>query len=804
MPSARKWKMGFCLILGLFWLPSSTLAQEALDQIAQKLEKYAGATLQEKIYLHTDQSFYCAGDIAWFRLYYVDQEHQPLSLSKVAYLELLDDQQQPVLQQTLLLEKGGTASSLYIPLSVTPGHYRLRCYTNLMKNRGTEVFFEKELTVVNPLMALNLQQATMENPFNVGIFPEGGHLVNGIESRVAVKVQGHNGKGQDFVGQLIRNSADTLLQFTSEMFGMGSFHFTPKEGETYSIRLAIGEKTVEQPLPKAQKQGVSLQLIPNGAQTLSCNIHSRLAPGSPQNAYLLVQNAEKVRLAQAMLLKENGTVTVQIEKAKLGAGVSHFTLFNASGKPLCERLYFIKPSASLQLRARPEQAAAATRSSVKVTFELLGKTLQAAPQLSLAVYRQDALPKTATGDIRSYFWLESYLQGIVEQPTFYLSADTAGQAEATELLMLTHGWRRFDWEKVLREAQPAIRFLPEYEGRIVQGKVTDKDLNRTQKRVEAFLSVPGRQFKFYSQYTEQNGQLQMITEDIFGIKKIVAQTNPETDSLYKFEIFPPYSQDSSQTPTPSFWLDEGLRESIAARSRATQVQQAYYQDVRHRFSFPTEDTLPFYGRPEHSYLLDDFTRFPTMEEVMREYVHEASVRKSKGEYHFYVFNRPKDTYFRKDPLVLIDGLPVFDVDQVIAVDPLKIQRLDVIPRRVLIGNSMFYGLISYTSYQGDALEWLPLNPEALTVNYDGLQPYREFHQPDYSQSDARLARLPDFRQLLYWSPTIPFAAGSSSAECTFFTSDWEGTYLGVAEGMTPEGKLVSTSFTFEVKADGPK
>ena len=158
-----------------------------------------------------------------------------------------------------------------------------------------------------------------------------------------------------------------------------------------------------------------------------------------------------------------------------------------------------------------------------------------------------------------------------------------------------------------------------------------------------------------------------------------------------------------------------------------QIQKSFFEK-NIRFLTPAMDTVPFYGKPDEKYLLDDFTRFPTMEEVMREYVPGVMVRKRKEKFHFLTVDRISNTLYRDNPLVLLDGVPVFDINKIMNYDPRKVRKLDVMTRKYFLGNLSFEGVVSYTTYQGDLLDF-EMDPRAFTINYEGLQLEREFFSP---------------------------------------------------------------------------
>jgi hypothetical protein len=163
-----------------------------------------------------------------------------------------------------------------------------------------------------------------------------------------------------------------------------------------------------------------------------------------------------------------------------------------------------------------------------------------------------------------------------------------------------------------------------------------------------------------------------------------------------------------------------------------------------------------------------------------------------------VTDRLRHLILRENPLTLLDGLPVFDLNQLLAFDPLKIKTLDVVDSRYLSGQQMFEGVVSFRTYKGD-LAGYPLNSRALLEEYELLQAPREFYAPRYDTEALRRSRLPDLRNLLYWNPAVNLTANNPQT-LDFFTSDQAGRYLMVAQGMTPDGHLGSTSFSIEVKS----
>jgi len=203
------------LFLALTLITGQGFAQEAIPvALGKDLDQYRLQRLQEKVFVHTDKEFYLAGEICWYKLYVVDASfHQPLDLSKVAYLEWLDKDNKPVMQAKIGLSKGHGDGSLYLPLTLRSGNYKLRAYTNWMKNYGVDWFFEKELTIVNARKSAEVPEKPAPLQYNVTFFPEGGNLVENISSKIAFRITDQYGKGVECTGVVTEDDEDTVVRF---------------------------------------------------------------------------------------------------------------------------------------------------------------------------------------------------------------------------------------------------------------------------------------------------------------------------------------------------------------------------------------------------------------------------------------------------------------------------------------------------------------------------------------------------------------------------------------------------------------
>lgn len=775
--------------------PMLSLAQELMPAVVKSdLAEYHRQRLEEKLYVHTDKEFYLAGEICWFKLYVLDAgQHRPLDLSKVAYVEWLDKDNHPVLQAKIGLSQGHGDGSMYLPLTLRSGNYKMRAYTNWMKNFGSDWFFEKTMTVVNARKSAETPAAPVPLQYSTVFFPEGGNLVQNIASTVAFKVTDQYGRGVGCNGVITEDDQDTVARFQTWRFGIGHFTLTPRAGHRYrsTVRLADGT-AISTLLPSAYPEGMVIGVSEEDTAHFRVDVRSTASRG---DIYLIAHTRQSVKVAEAATLQE-GKASFLVDKHSLGEGISHLTLFNAERQPVCERLVFISPSHHLHIGVSTDKEKYATRKPIRLQVGSTGndnRPLKA--DCSLSVFRIDSLQMASPDDISSYLWLTSDLKGKIESPEYYF--DHPEDRQAIDNLMMSHGWRRFRWEEVLHRITPSFDFPPEYNGAIISGKIVDTRTNGgTGKFVQGYLSVPGSRTQYASAYCDSTGQIQFEMKDFYGGQEVIAQTDPTTDSAYRVDITNPFSEKYTDGVLPPFILPANDSALMAEKSLDMQVLNRYGGERLKQFRLSGVDTSAFYLYPDHSYLLDDYVRFTTMEEVMREYVVMMLVKKKGAHYHLPVFDLPNNQFFEDDPLILLDGVPIFNIDSLMVLDPLKVRKLDMVQRRFFYGSTSYQGIMNWITYKGD-LGGYVLDPHATVVDYEGLQLQREFYSPSYATDDQAASHLPDFRNVLYWNPAVSQdAAGKSTL--SFYSSDLPGKYVVVVEGLTADGDGGSGIAGFEV------
>jgi hypothetical protein len=758
------------------------------DSITNKFDAYRKQAFQEKVYVRTDRNIYLTGELMWFKVYCVDgYSNKPQDLSKVVYVEILDNNNEPVLQRKVEMTNGIGIGSMFVPAALSAGNYRLRAYTNWMKNFTPDFYFHSTLSVVNAFVKTEAPVAKANVTYDAQFFPEGGDLVAGLRSKVAFRVVDKSGKGIAFRGAIVDERNDTVARFSPLKFGIGSFYLTPTGTAKYRaiIKDERGVRSTYN-LRDPKENGYVINVNEAG-DAINIDITASLQENFTP-VYLFAQ-CRLGLIAKDSRTIQQGKTSFKVNRSDIPVGITHFTLFDRNLKPIAERLYFKRQEQNMTLDAKTEVVSYGDRSRVKLKI-----TSNTNANLSVSVYKNDSLPSPANPDLFDYLWLSSDLKGTVESPEYYFSSNDSTVARAADNLMLTHGWRRFTWNDVMRKPV-AFDYLPEVRGHIVRGTV--KQFNgQPAPGVLAYLGSPQGFVRVYGSRADRKGDIQFEVKDFYGTKKVYVQTNQRIDSTYIVRLTNPFSEVYAPLPLSPFALPANVSKQLLDRSVSMQVQDIYFRGQLNSFIAPDIAGLQFYGPADEVYNLDEYTRFPIMEEVLREYVPGVMVRKKKDGYHFMVIDRVNKGLFREDPMILIDGVPVFNVDKVMQFDPLKIKRLEVVSREYYDGILAFPGLMSFYTYAND-LGGFPIDERAVTADYDGLQVQRQFYAPKYDNGNQKESRLPDPRTLLHWKPVLNTTKDQPS-EIEFYTSDVPGNYTIVVEGISKDGEAATVSGSFLV------
>ncbi len=431
------------------------------------------STAVEKLFLHTDRTFYDAGDTIWFKAYcFLDGNWS--KLSSQLHVQLVNKKDSTVASVFLPMVYGVGAAQISIPKRLKGDEYALYAYTDAMQAYGEKLAFKQKIEIRSASTAI--RETINSKDVLMKFFPEGGDLVEGVESVVAFEMSDEKGRWITSKGEIVDEQNKVIAKFATEHKGWGSFYFMPAANKSYKAKCDVGNgRILFFALPSAKKEGVVLNVIdvPNGKQfTLTKN---NLQNESLKKIKIQVQqNGETVY--QANVLFNDLSYTGLIKTDSFNNGLLRITLTDASQAPLCERIAFVQHEKDLAAFIKPNQLQTDHYAKNSWNIQLTPGTKA---NLSVSVTDADLDNYNPTQNIKTALLLTGDLHGNITEPLAYFENQSDSVQRKLELLLLTTGWRRF-----LPEVKPLpSRFIK------LAGKVVNPEKYKTAIIAKPSLNV---------------------------------------------------------------------------------------------------------------------------------------------------------------------------------------------------------------------------------------------------------------------------------------------------------------------------
>ena len=319
---------------------------------------------------------------------------------------------------------------------------------------------------------------------------------------------------------------------------------------------------------------------------------------------------------------------------------------------------------------------------------------------------------------------------------------------------------------------------PDYEGEIVRTRGRGTEDFSTIAGNNAFLSIPGRVSDMYSTKVTDRGEAVFYTRNIFGDEEAFIEiSSPGIDC--HLDIESPF-RSVKATGLEAMPLSASLEQRILDRSVAMQVRKAAGADsLYERLDIPED---PFLDADRIEYILDDYTRFPLMEELFIEFIHQIRVLKSGKVRNLVVFvqdsHRPS-ALSNIPALVLLDGVPVLDHAKIFDYDPLLVEKVIIYPHYYNLGPWSYSGIINFVTYKRNMPSY-SFGDNVRVVNWQGESFPVAAYLPDGSKDH------PDLRQTILWHPLVDIGPGESRV-LHYALPSYDGRFILEVEGFDAKG-----------------
>ncbi len=803
------------ILTGLFGVSQDT---ELEIETVRKINDFHQSNPFNKLFVHLDKSAYAIGDDIWYKVYATDAKTNQLTLlNQVVYVELVDTNGETMISQRHLLKNGMAHGQFQLNGELVPAAYKLVAYTNWMRNWDSSYWFQRHIEVIDPLLTSSVS-AQDNRKFKVEFFPEGGDLIAGLSTKVAVKAMDNLGLGFATSGDIFGENGELITSFETNELGFGAFTLNPRGAFYYSM-VHIADKTLKFELPLVKNTGFSLSVHHNFN---SGNIMIAVAAKDESLANsFVIAHRNGIVFFSARKESETGAFITRLSKKLFPPGIVHLTFFDSSGTPRAERLLYVNQfSFQNDLAISADKKSYGNRQLVTLDVRLQNEGVDSlnSGTFSVSVVNDDRNPLSPEAmNIKNYLTISSDLQGPIERPGYYESWTKQSYSDL-DLLLLTQGWRRFKWEEILLEDyKPTFQVE---DGLTVSGTVVDNDRRNLPRKAEITLSILGDWNSVTKGQTDEDGRFAFTGMDkadsieVFLQAKLIMGNRKERLVENAFIKIDTMNDDSVEFDA---WVPKLKRmpkviieEMASFEKRSEEIRRAFQLAdsviVLDEVAIVTqkEDRTAIYepgniyGTPTTRLVMDSIPSlksFTNMFDVLKQMprVRVLGSFPNQG----IRLGGSGSVIGGQDPLFIIDGVYV-DIKTFQDLNPRDIHKIDVVngPDAAVYGSQGANGaVIAYTrGVFGSYAYQKKIGTRLLKLA--GFSGAKEFYSPDYSFKIEEHSK-PDLRSTLYWQPQLSIKDGQ--AQVLFYTSDENGKYHANIQGITNLGVPISKTIRFYVE-----
>lgn len=764
-----------------------------IRNITEKLESYTQKYPQQKLYLHIDKSHYTTSDRLWFKAYLVDaSSNKPDKRSNNLFVELINPEGYQVQAKRIKMTDGFGNGDFSFTDTVPEGRYQIRAYTNWMRNAGEEFYFKRNVYVENPEFAFYATRDQVKSvkkalrkidrkksDFAISFHPEGGTLLAGIENKVAFKAINQLGQSIEVKGKLLDSKGNLILETSSLHAGMGSFSFQPELKKKYVFEAASpGMKTKKFKLPESREVGINLSVKNINQNQLEIEVLTNLREGNypPNTDYALIVHSGGILCFSTEIDLKAPERKLILDKEILPPGIAHITLFNYRASPVSERLVFIREKNKLNLNISTNKYSSGPREKIKSEISILdsnGKPVSGS--FSLAIVKDDH--QLSGESIYSNLLLSSDLKGFIENPDYYFRNEKKNTDSHLDLLMLTQGWRRFDWPVVMlgQDIKPEFKFMKGIE---IDGKITRELFAIPLRDIKVSLTILN---EFNDRYITRSGldgsflfdnldypdsmTVKIEAEKANGKKSLVIYLNDEiTKKIRKFDYI-----------TGQYLRRPGEEGKRIMYSIEEEVEDDPFHEENTRIN-------RIHSEPDDSNVIivdESMQTYQNVAQILQGRVPGVIVRGNS-----VTIRGPSSFYASQDPLFLIDGIPT-DMANAMQLSTHDIDRIEIIKGSdaAIYGSRGGNGVIAIYTKRGKFMR-----KGEIEFGMLGYYTPKEFYSPHYEIN--RDEEFEDLRTTLMWIPYLePDDFGKTVTE--FYNSDLPGEYSLILEGISNDGKIAT-------------
>jgi len=335
--------------------------------------------------------------------------------------------------------------------------------------------------------------------------------------------------------------------------------------------------------------------------------------------------------------------------------------------------------------------------------------------------------------------------------------------------------------------------LAESKGIIFSGTVTDRKTSVPASKVTVYLTIPDSIPGFQYYITKNDGRFYFLIDKYYGNIQAVIQCYPN-DPIQRLKITQdePFAAVGTMPEFSSEPVSEEFRNDIAKSIDAVTFQKIFGQEILSKLTPPEikSNAYTYYGIPSNTVDPQLFIDLPNFNDISKELLPGVKFRNHNNEPTMQVINANTRYFFNEQPLILMDGIPIRDLNVIKDMGTTDIDRVDICQSERFYGDLRFPGVVAIYTTKSDYSK-LSESDQLIKLKTEAKQIPVQLVEPVASESS-----VPDLRQTLYWNAS---AEPAKTIAVKFGTSNVQGHFKLVVRGRTTDGTFIFAEKQFEVK-----
>ncbi len=650
---------------------------------------------REWIYTHLNKSAYIQGDDIWFTSYILNPASKQLNfITSKLYVELWSPEKKLINRKILFVKAGTTDNYIHLADSLEPGKYCFRTYTNWMRNFYQKNDFNTFITILGSAKSTNKssvekqkkssnrpseQKEKISEPaipfdYDIQFLPESGRFLEGADNVLGIKATDPYGKGIIITGKIFDAENDEVLAFSTNDFGMGNITISNATSKQYTAKITFPDgNTKDIPLPKTEPLGVIIHVNTYRPDAVWFNVQTNEATRLLKKSYIVMLHANGTMYNNYRLSFSKGTaLQFSIKKKELGRGILYATLFDENLMPIAERIFYNTDTIAkgkLSFKAEPfindtvELKVNATDSLIKPLFT----------KLSISVLPEETILNHFDNSLWAESILRPTLKGSIENPNWYFEKKDIDHLIAIDNLLLTQGWRKYDWPTILKDTIHKFSY-PLEEAFSVEGKVKNWLKNKPELKSKiTFLSPLNKIFLFAP--VDSLGEFHFDRVYLADSTWVIASASSDKGkrwnrvlqmSIPEFRLEAP---DIKQAPTPPDKNIEVVGDIPKLTKGVIRLQEVVITGVK-KNHFADNIYIGIMSRTLEI-TKENYLRYNNMELLLQIYFNVRTEHNQLGEYHFNMGRGLSSSgssgmgHSTNEPLMMIDGMKVYSPQDIL-------------------------------------------------------------------------------------------------------------------------------------------